>query len=218
MAEAYPAGGHVPSLGEGGPVPSLGEGESEATLTFCGTYLSLSLHVAKIVMDGDCGLDVICLMLAWKRCKQNRDLLRNELGAFALKHMGNRAFVATMHAVGELRTHLGLFELDSAGAALLAESHHGDDAAPPAVPQTPDASARHFSDEQVRAMAWKCRLQKESPELIIDMLQRLPEECIRQTTEAFRDLQIGEAKKRKAVEKTFLASRDARMSCKTKAV
>ena len=136
----------------------------------------------------------MCLMLAWKRCKQNRDLLRNELGAFALKHMGNRAFVAMLHAVGELRTHLGLFESDSAGAALLAddlqeslqESHHGDGAAPPVVPRTPDASVRHFSDEQVRAMTWKCRLQKASPEFIIDMLQRLPEECIRQTTEAFR--------------------------------
>ena len=43
------------------------------------------------------------------------------MGAFALKHVGNRAFVATMHAVGEIGTHLGLFELDSAGAALLAD-------------------------------------------------------------------------------------------------
>ena len=100
------------------------------TTTFYATYLSLSLHIAKTVMDGDCGLDVMCLMLAWKRCKQNRDLLRNELGAFALKHMGNRAFVAMLHEVGELSTHLGLFALDSAGEALLAEeSHHGDGAA-----------------------------------------------------------------------------------------
>ena len=106
---------------EGGPVPSLGEGEHETTLTFCAMYLSLSLHVAKTVADGDCGLDVMCLMLAWKRCKHNRDVLRNELCAFALKHMGNRAFVAMLHEVGELRTHLGLFELDSAAAALLAD-------------------------------------------------------------------------------------------------
>ena len=74
---AYPAGGHAPSLGEGGPVLSLGEGESEATTEFYATYLSLSLHIAKTVMDGDCGLDVMCLMLSYK---QNRDLLRNELG------------------------------------------------------------------------------------------------------------------------------------------
>ena len=129
---------------EGGPVPSLGEGEHETTFTFCAIYLSLSLHVAKTVADGDCGLDVMRLMLAWKRCKHNRDVLRNELCAFALKHVGNRAFAATLHEVGELRAHLGFFELDSAAAALLAdepedveESHHGDGAAPPAVPQTP---------------------------------------------------------------------------------
>ena len=109
---AYPAGGHV---------PSLGEGESEATTEFYAIYLSFSLHIVKTVMDGDCGLDVMCRMLAWTTGKQNRDLLRNELGAFALKHMGNRAFVATMHAVGEIGTHLGLLELDSAGAALLAD-------------------------------------------------------------------------------------------------
>ena len=71
------------------------------------------------------------------------------------------------------------------------ESHHGDGAAVsdamvmvPAPPQIPDATVRNFSDEEIRAMKWKCRLQKASPEFIIDMLQRLPEECIRQTTEA----------------------------------
>ena len=67
-------------------------------------------------------------------------------------------------------------------------------------------------------MTWTCRFQKASPEFIIDIIQRLPEECIRQTTEAFRDRQIGEAKKCKSVEKRILVSRDARMRCKTKAV
>ena len=224
---AYPEGGHVPNLGEGGPVLSLGEGESEVTATFCAKYLSVELHIAKTVADGDCGLDVMCLMLAWKRSKLNRDLLRLELAAFALKHMGNRAFVAMLHGVGELRTHLGLVELDSAGKVLLAdelhqeslqELHHGDGAAPPAALQTLDASARHFSDEEILAMRWKCRLQKASPEFVIDMLQRIPEECIRETTEAWRGFQIVEAKKSEAVQKRFLISRDANITAKTQAV
>ena len=80
------------------------------------------MRIVKTVADGDCGLDVMCLMLGWRRCKQNRDLLRNELCAFALMHIANRAFVAMLHEVGELREHLGLFELDSAGKALLAVS------------------------------------------------------------------------------------------------
>ena len=67
-------------------------------------------------------------------------------------------------------------------------------------------------------MRWKGRLQKASPEFIIDMLQRIPEECIRQTTEAWRDLQIEEAKKSEAVDKRFLISRDAHIKAKTQAV
>ena len=41
------------------------------------------------------------------------------MAAFALKHVGNRAFIAMLHSVGELTTHLGLFELGSAGAELV---------------------------------------------------------------------------------------------------
>ena len=53
---------------------------------------------------------------------------------------------------------------------------------------------------------------------IIDMLRRLPDDCIRHTTEAFRARHIVEAKKCKAVQKDFLVSRDARLTNKTKAV
>ena len=225
VAAYYAAGGHVQSLGEDGPDLSLGEGASDVTTEFYGIYLSLSLHIALTVMDGDCGLDVMCLMLAWKRCKMNRCLLRRELSAFALKHLGNRAFVAMLYGVGELRTHLGLFELDSAGATLFAdetqeavqELHHGDGAAPAVVPQSPDARARHFSDEEIRAMTWKCRLQKASPEFIVDMLQRLPEECIKENTTSFRKFQIVEAKESQAVQQPFIISRDTRLVHKWKA-
>ena len=131
---AFPDGtGSLPSGDQ-----SLGEGASEVTTTFYATYLSLGLHIVQTVVDGDCGLDTMCLMLGWKRCKQNRDSLRSEMAAFALKHVGNRAFIAMLHSVGELTTHLGLFELASAGAALVVggsvelamssalEEHHGD--------------------------------------------------------------------------------------------
>ena len=90
-------------------------------------------------------------MLGWRCCKQNRDTLRTELAAFALKHIGNRAFVAMLFSLGELTSHLGLFELDSAGAELLAagaelvvgaakESHHGDGGGPLVDPATAEAT------------------------------------------------------------------------------
>ena len=80
----------------------------------------------------------MCLMIGSKRCKQNLYILRFELAAFAFQHVGNRDFIAMMHIVGELTTHLGLFGLGSVGAELLVgaivelpvssalEVHHGD--------------------------------------------------------------------------------------------
>ena len=65
------------------------------------------------------GLDVMCLMLGMKRSKENRLLIRSEMARFALKHVGNRAFIAMLHTVGELTDHLGLFGLESSGVNLL---------------------------------------------------------------------------------------------------
>ena len=177
-------------------------------------------------MDGDCGLDVMCLMLAWKRSRENRCLLRKELGVYALKHVGNRAFVAMLHEVGELKTHLGFYELESAGALLIEshhgdgavlESHHGDGVQLAVLPPGPDANGRHFSGEEIRAMAWKCRLQKASREFIVDMLERLPQECVNATTTSFRNYQVEKATEGKAMvmaRPTFLVSRDANLNKK----
>ena len=102
----------------GGNDHSLGEGESEVTETFYGAYLSLSMRIVKIVADGDCGLDVMCLMIGWPREVASRRSLRCELCAFALEHVGNRALVAAMHTLAELREHLGMFELEASATAV----------------------------------------------------------------------------------------------------
>ena len=98
-----------------------------------------------------------------------------------------------LHSVGELTTHLGLFELGSAGAELVVgagvelavssalEEHHGDGGGAPVDAGTPEAAQRNFSDEEISAATWKCRLQKSSPEFINELLRRFPLECIKQT-------------------------------------
>jgi len=200
---------------------SHGDGESEVTDTFYGTYLSLSMRIETTVADGDCGLDVMCLMLGCKRCKHNRDSLRSEMAAFALKHVGNRAFIAMLHSVGELTTHLGLFELGSAGAELVVssalEEHHGDGGGALVDAGTPEAAQRNFSDEEISAVTWKCRLQKSSPEFINELLRRLPLECIKQTVEEYQKRAPAEAQKDTPAKETFLVSRDALESHKLKA-
>ena len=69
-------------------------------------YASLGVAVSATVVDGDCGLDVMCLMSGWTRCNPNRHALRYEPAAVALKHSGNRAVVAMLRHVGELNAHL----------------------------------------------------------------------------------------------------------------
>ena len=165
--------------------------------------MSLSLNIVQTVCDGDCGLDVMCLMLGWTRSKQNRNVLRSEMAAFALKHIGNRAFIAMLRHVGELNAHLGLFELDSAGVELIEgdaqdsaqESHHGDGGAAIVVAGTLEATQRNFSDEEMQAVTWKCRLQKSSTEFINEMLNRLPGDCLKQTLKEYRARTIEAAKK-----------------------
>ncbi len=145
-----------------GHMDSLGEGDSDSTVTFHATYLSLCLHVSETVADGDCGLDVMCLMLAWKRSKENRIKLRTGLADFAVQNLDNRAFVAMLHTVGELKVHLGFFELESSGADLLARplpamvmassveaARHGDGVVALGNTPPPLQSERHFSDEEL---------------------------------------------------------------------
>ena len=124
-------------------------------------------------------------------------MLRTAMAGFALNHIGNRAFIAMLHTVGELTTHLGLFELDSTGAELVVgvgaelvvgaaqESHHGDGGAPLVNAGTPEATQRNFSDEEIRAVTWKCRLQKASLEYAHGLLNNLPNKCNEQMVQGY---------------------------------
>ena len=170
---ALPSAVPAPSLGEDGPVPGLDGGETEVTRTFHAQYLSFSLTVTATTTDGNCAFDVMCMMLDWDRTEQNRKLLRSELSVFALKHIGNRAFVAMLSKVGEVNMHLGLFELESAGMSLLED---GVQVTLPDCPQpTVGAAKPEFTDDEIQALRWKCRIPKEPVEFVIDMLMRLPQ-------------------------------------------
>ena len=116
--------------------------------------------------------------------------------------------------VGEVNMHLGLFELESAGMSLLED---GVQVTLPDCPQpTVGAAKPEFTDDEIQAMRWKCRLPNVPVEFVIDMLIRLPQECINGMTEAFhkREQEV----KPKTPQKTFLFSRDARLDTKTKAI
>ena len=92
---------------------------------FHALYASLGINVIQTVAEGDCGLDVACMLLRQPRGRRQRNTLRCELCAFALEHVGNRALVASVNRLGELTANLGFFELESSAALLLATVHDG---------------------------------------------------------------------------------------------
>ena len=66
-------------------------------------------------------------------------------------------------------------------------------------------------------MAWKCRLQKSSPEFIHELLARLPAACVQQSLDDYRNHAIVWALNGDASEDDILVSRDALVSSKMKA-
>ena len=107
-----------------------GDGEvlrDEETPTFESVHLSLDRIVVPTVTDGDCGVDVQSIMLGVPRTRRFRDLLRTELCDFTIRHVGARALIACLFAVGDLSDHIGFFELAAAGAQMLVnDPQHGD--------------------------------------------------------------------------------------------
>ena len=81
-----------------------------------------------------------------------------------------------------MQTHLGLYELESAGGQLLegasvalvegaaSDTHHGDGGAAIVDAIIPATTQRNFSDEEVQALRWKCRLEKASAQCITELL------------------------------------------------
>lgn len=200
-------------LGASGVTDDHGDGaaDDDDTNTFQAIYLSLGRIVIPTVADGDCGLDVQCLMLGAMRHKALRDSLRCELAAFALAHMGNRALIASLYRLVEVKEHLGLYELAAAGEQLLMDDVPSDN-----VPRGNERNdVRTFSDDQISAAKWKCGLHKASSEAIVDVLRALPDSIIEATVNEFKNRSAPgpSSPQRPAI----LLSRDALLKTKLKA-
>ena len=116
-------------------------------------------------------------MLALPRRYRDRLSIRLQLAEFLLKHATNRALIACMYMLGEVSSHLGLFELEAAGSSLFVDNgggaddpSHGDGAAPPSGPP----AVRSVGTEEIFAVKWKCGLHKASDEHACAILGALP--------------------------------------------
>ena len=89
----------------------LEEASDDETETFQALYASKDRIVLETVSDGDCGVDVLNLMLGSERRVEARDALRLEMAEFLFRNVGNRALIAMLYDLGELLEHRGRFEL-----------------------------------------------------------------------------------------------------------
>ena len=69
----------------------LEEASDDETKMFQSRYSSMNRIVLETVGDGDCGLDVLNMIIGGERRLEARQALRQEMAKFLLKHVGNRA-------------------------------------------------------------------------------------------------------------------------------
>lgn len=207
---------------------------NETTQTFIALYYSVDRIIIETICDGDCALDVMSLMCGMQRRATSRMTLREQLSRFLLSNAGNRALISSMFQLGEVSEHLGLYELESSGAALTrpadsspAPWHHEEgrqgsceparhgDGMPKRHGNGMLEHCRSFTDDEFNAVKWKCRLDKASPETVTNILQNLPDWSIKQATAEYSQRLAAPIKREPAA--TFLLKRDPHLRDRRKA-
>ena len=188
-------------------------------------YMSLSRLVLKTVADGDCALDAMCLMLGSPRTLASRETIRHACAGFAGTHINNKALIAMLNRTGEMTEHLGLDELETSGGMLMTSLlevsapaiHHGHGDVlsvhvPAGIPP-----AREYKPEEIAAVAWKCRMKPSPTDRVLQVLEQLPEQCLKQMVEEFKGRPVAAVAEIKA-KKRFIISRGQFLKHKREAV
>ena len=149
-------------------------------------------------MDGNCGIDAMCLILGWSRTVENRNTIRCALVDLCAKHSGNRALIAMLASCGELSTSLGYHDLNTSGRELVqhhchgnveetSHCHGGDLAVPNDHPLEVAVPGQvSFSDEQIAAITWKCRMHDVPRAGISKVLERLGDKVSARTVDEYK--------------------------------
>ena len=179
--------------GDGADRTELPDDGNEHEAFLFATYLSLGRVVIPTVLDGDCGLDVMCLMAGAPRRAAMRTSIRQDLCSLVLAHAGNRALVAAMYMTAEIQHHLGLHSLEEPGALLFSESRgdglaargYGSEALQPGA-TGPEKAPRAFSEEELLAVAWKCKLPANALH-VAEVARMLPDWCVQEAVEEYKE-------------------------------
>jgi hypothetical protein len=148
---------------------------AEGICGFEAFYASLGLAVLPTVMEGDCGLDVMCLMLGLTQSLDAREALRIELSDYLISRTGKQWMHDLMAALQELEWE-DVTLSQSGGTAI---------PACPIAPAPPVAEPAETSAESeviqpdgntFKAMRWASQLQDDGS--VLSLIHSLPKEIV----------------------------------------
>ena len=116
---ARPCDGPLPF----GPDAFMDEGDKAM---FTHYFSSHGRCIERTDATGDCGVDVMSLMLGEERSPQKRLEIRGKLVKLVNDNRGNRALIAMLSGCQELNKNLGTEDLDSAAQELFTNRCCGD--------------------------------------------------------------------------------------------
>ena len=152
---------------------AIGSGSGDDVSTF---YARLGLDVQETVADGDCGLDVMCLMLGLERVEATRKRLRLELSDWLLQQADDEQLQDAFRWLGEdpeMMPELAVAAasdpvvVDVAAGSASAARPSDDDSS--GIPGKGQREAQEPSEQELEALEWACGLKGIDAEALRDL-------------------------------------------------
>ena len=157
---------------------------AEETQDFELLYASLGIATLPTVMDGDCGLDVMNMMLAQPSTFDSRKQLRIELSDYLISRIGEPWMLELMVACQELES----TDLAAASTHIFVPSGAVAPpavAAAPAVADKPEETFETVPQETFEAIRWASNLQDAAN--VLSLCRSLPGEIIQEQLRLYRN-------------------------------
>ena len=141
---------------------------------FAAFYLAVGVHDLPTVTDGDCGLDVMCLMMGVERNQPEHTPLRGELGDYLMDCMHDAWMIDILRLASETNP-------ENVKLARSDEIQVGQESVPP--PNARDTGVadialddggelEHVSEEAMNAMRWASNIEHDSS--VLALVRPLP--------------------------------------------
>ena len=152
--------------------------KAEAVEGICGFeafYASIGLSVLGTVMDGDCGLDVMCMMLGLTQSLAAREALRIELSDYLISRAGELWMQELMAALQELEWSDVTLSRSGSTAVAACPSAPAPPVAEPAETSA-DSEVIQPDENTFAAMRWASQLQNDGS--VLSLIRSLPKSIV----------------------------------------